>query len=329
MTSIAVIGAGSWGTAIAIHLAKKGHHVLLWDRDLEKLRLMQQTRKNATYLSDISLPETITINFAFKECVSDVSNFFIAVPSHGFKDTLEQLAPFLKPNSLITWGSKGLFKGKFLHEVALTCLGAQHRYVAISGPSFAKEVALGLPTAATFASIDQQHADDAARLFHTNTFRPYISSDLPGVEICGVIKNVLAIGVGISDGLGFGANARSALITRGLVEMTQLAQKLGGHEKTIYGLAGVGDLILTATDNQSRNRRFGLALGSGLSMQEAQADINQVVEGMRNADEVFQLAKQHKVHLPICTQVYQVLYQGLHPREAVKNLLEREIKNEL
>lgn len=329
MAEIAVLGAGSWGTAIAVHLARNGHQVRLWDRNQQHLQNIQITRLNARYLPEIHVPETIAIQPDLLSCLRNIHCFFIAVPSHAFIELLTQMAvaPPIK-NSLITWGSKGLFNGQFLHQAALEILGSEHQYVAISGPSFAQEVAAGLPTAVTFASNVKQHAETAAKLFHSQTFRPYVSTDMQGVEIAGVVKNVIAIAVGISDGLGFGANARSALITRGLAEMTQLGMTLGGKINTFYGLAGVGDLILTATDDQSRNRRFGIALGKGLDSEAAKNKIGQVVEGARNALEVFHLAQKHQVEMPICEQVYQVLYQNLAPSVAVKNLLQRELKAE-
>ncbi len=328
MADFVVLGAGAWGTAIAVHLASNGHQIHLWDRDEKKLLQMQATRINTTYLPTILLPPSITIYTNLKDCINHGNNFFIAVPSHGFVRLLTDIAPQLKKNSLIAWGTKGLIHGKFLHFVASDCLGDDYQFVAISGPSFAKEVALGLPTAVTFASNVQEYAEVAAKLFHSKTFRPYVSTDLLGVEIGGVVKNIIAIAVGISDGLGFGANARAALITRGLSEMTQLGLHLGGKVSTFYGLAGVGDLILTATDNQSRNRRFGIALGEGLTIDAAKKKIGQVVEGARNSFEVFQLAQAQGIEMPICEQVYRVLYQSLPPSEAVANLLQREMKAE-
>lgn len=328
MAEIAVLGAGSWGTAIAIHLARNGHRVSLWDRDTQKLQNMEKSRGNSRYLPKILLPETIKYQADLASCITGIHTFFIAVPSHGFVDLLTQMLPKLSEKSLITWGSKGLINGRFLHQIAAEIIGFDHQFVAISGPSFATEVALGLPTAVTFASKVKEHAEHAAKLFHSQTFRPYVSTDVQGVEIGGVVKNVIAIAVGISDGLGFGANARAALITRGLAEMTQLGLKLGGSVNTFYGLAGLGDLILTATDNQSRNRRFGIALGEGCSIDAAKEKVGQVVEGARNAEELFQLAKKHQVEMPICEQVYQVLYQSLAPADAVKNLLQRDIKSE-
>lgn len=328
MAEIAILGAGSWGTAVAVHLARNGHHIHLWDRDENKLRQMQATRINAAYLPSILLPPNIIFHTDLKNCAAHASSFFIAVPSQGFVDLLTQLAPQLTPNSLVMWGTKGLVNSKFLHSVAVDCLGVNHQLVAVSGPSFAKEVALGLPTAVTVAASVRKEAEAAAKLFHSKMFRAYVSTDIIGVEIGGVVKNVIAIATGISDGLGFGANARAALITRGLTEMTQLGTKLGGKISTFYGLAGVGDLILTATDNQSRNRRFGIALGEGLTADAAKIKIGQVVEGARNANELFQLAQDHCVEMPICQQVYRVLYQALPAAEGVKNLLERKMKAE-
>lgn len=328
MTAITILGAGSWGTAIAMHLARNGHQVRLWDRDTTKLRTMMDTGCNPRYLADFSLPAAIHICLSLSEALDAVTDIFIAVPSHGFQTCLENIKPYLVKTSRIAWGSKGLSQGKLLHDVAREVLGKEIPVAVLSGPSFAIEVAKGLPTAITIASNDQAFAATLCHLFHSATFRPYTSKDIIGVEIGGVIKNVLAIAIGISDGLGYGANARCALITRGLAEMVRLGLKLGGEQPTFYGLAGVGDLILTATDNQSRNRRFGLALGEGQSILAAKESIGQVVEGARNAKELQQLCAKLEVEIPICEQVYKVLYANLSPQDAVANLLSRDIKSE-
>jgi len=328
MRSITILGAGSWGTAIAIHLARNGHRITLWDRDEENLRAMQSTRRNSRYLSDFPLPKEIDISFDLSQAVADTTDIFVAVPSHAFSDCLTAIKPSLNSAARISWGSKGLSNGELLHNVAHTILGEQHPLALLSGPSFATEVAKGLPTAITIASDNPRFASDLSHLFHSATFRPYISTDMIGVEISGVVKNVLAIAIGISDGIGYGANARCALITRGLAEMVRLGTQLGGHVETFYGLAGVGDLILTATDNQSRNRRFGLALGEGMTINDAKAGIGQVVEGARNAAEVHHLAQKMAVEMPIAEQVYALLYENLSPQTAVANLLSRDMKSE-
>lgn len=327
--SIAVLGAGSWGSAIAIHLARNGHDIRLWEHNPERLQQLAKLRVNQNYLPEVPFPENITMEADLAQCVKGVPIIFIAVPSHAFSALLTNIKPSLVKDALVSWGTKGLFHGKFLHEVARDSLGKKHRLAVVSGPSFAKEVAKHLPTAVTVASAHQASAELLIHCFHSETFRPYISSDIQGVEVGGVVKNVLAIAVGISDGLGFGANARSALITRGLAEMKALGKHLGAKEDTFNGLAGMGDLILTATDNQSRNRRFGLALGEGISIDAAKEKVGQVVEGARNAKEIHDLAQSLSIDMPICEQVYQVIHQSVMPTEAVRNLLDRDIKSEL
>lgn len=328
MSQIAILGAGSWGTAIAIHLARNGHSVNLWDRNAAKLRAMAESRRNPRYLSEHILPTGIHIFHSFEEAIHSCRDIFIAVPSHGFADCLQAIKPKLTSDSRISWGSKGLADGKLLHTVAQGILGKSIALAVLSGPSFATEVAKGLPTAIVVASTDPVVAAELCDIFHSTTFRPYSSDDIIGVEIGGVVKNVLAIAIGVSDGLGYGANARSALITRGLAEMVRLGMQLGGKAQTFYGLAGVGDLILTATDNQSRNRRFGLALGGGASIETAKEQIGQVVEGARNAKEIYDLSLQINVDMPICEQVYALLYNNLPAQDAVNNLLTRDIKAE-
>ena len=326
--TIAILGAGSWGSAIAVHLARNGNNIRLWGHDPKRLQQLTQARVNQTYLPDVIFPENIVMEADLAECVKDAAIIFVAVPSHAFSALLTNLKPLLIKDAIVSWGTKGLFHGKFLHEVAFGILGKAHPLAVISGPSFALEVAKHLPTAVTVASKHQSSAELLIECFRSETFRTYISSDIQGVEIGGVVKNVLAIAVGISDGLGFGANARAALITRGLAEMKALGKQLGAKEDTFNGLAGIGDLILTATDNQSRNRRFGLALGEGISISAAQEKIGQVVEGARNAREIHELAKTSGIDMPICEQVYQVIYQSVMPTEAVRNLLDRDLRPE-
>lgn len=326
--TIAVLGAGSWGSAIAIHLARNGHNIRLWEHNPERLQQLAQARVNQNYLPDVIFPETIHMEADLAECVKGVGIIFVAVPSHAFSNLLTNMKPFLAKEAIVSWGTKGLFQGKFLHEVARDILGKAHPLAVVSGPSFAKEVARHLPTAVTVASKHQVSAELLIDCFHSETFRPYICSDIQGVEIGGVVKNILAIAVGISDGLGFGSNARAALITRGLAEMKILGKCLGAKEETFNGLAGMGDLILTATDNQSRNRRFGLALGEGISISSAKEKVGQVVEGARNAEEIHELAKSLHIDMPICEQVYQMIYQSVRPTEAVRNLLDRGIRSE-
>lgn len=329
-TPILVLGAGSWGTALAIQLSRSGNPVLLWDHDPEHVAKLSQEHSNQRYLPGIPLPDNLTPTADLNQAVTRVQDILVVVPSHAFRDVLSKLKPLVKAGQRLFWATKGLESGsgKLLHEVARDVLQDKLPLAVISGPTFAREVATGLPTAITVASDNETFANDIAERLHTETFRAYTSQDVIGVEIGGAVKNVLAIAAGIADGLGFGANARTALITRGLVEIMRLNEVLGGQHDTLMGLAGLGDLVLTCTDNQSRNRRLGLALGEGKSLEDALASIDQVVEGVQTAREVHDLATRVGVEMPITEQVYAVLYEGTPPREAVHQLLQREQKAE-
>lgn len=327
---IAVLGAGSWGTALAIQLARNGVDTLLWGRDSEIMAKMAADRCNSSYLPDITLPDNLHPVSDLNRAIDAASDVLLVVPSHAFRSTLEQIAPQLNPGNRVAWGTKGLEPGthKLLHQVAQEVLGEEHPAAIVSGPTFAKEVANGLPTAVTVASNDSMTADHFASCLHGGTFRAYTAKDMVGVELGGACKNVLAIAAGIADGLGYGANTRAALITRGLAELMRLGTPLGGQPETFMGLAGLGDLVLTCTDDQSRNRRVGLALGQGKSLDEAVAAIGQAVEGVKSASEVLSLAQELGVEMPITEQVCRVLHDGISPRDAVAALLEREQKAE-
>lgn len=327
---IAVLGAGSWGTALAILLARNGHTVRLWGNEPDVMARMARERRNTRYLPDAPLPAGLAVHDDLVAALADRADVLVAVPSHAFRSVLTAIAPRLATGTPVAWATKGLemSSGKLLHEVAGEILPAGTPQAVISGPTFAREVAAGLPTAATVAGSDAAAAEHFAALLHGTTFRAYTSTDRIGVELGGALKNVLAIAAGISDGLGFGANSRAALITRGLAEMMRLGAALGGHRETFEGLAGVGDLVLTCTDDQSRNRRMGLALGRGQSREAAHQAIDQVVEGVDTAREIHKLGRRHGVELPISEQVYRVLYEGVAPKEAVHALLAREPKPE-
>ncbi len=327
---IAVIGAGSWGTALAIQFARVGRPTRLWGRDSSLLRGMQLTRHNTRYLPDALFPDTLQIEPDLHTAISGCSEVLVAAPSHAFRQLLIQLAQSMQPGMRLAWATKGfeLSTGKLPHQVAAEVLGADCPMAVLSGPTFAREVGAGLPTAMTVAASTADYALELARSISGHNFRAYTSTDMVGVEVGGAVKNVLAIGAAISDGLGFGANTRIALITRGLVEMTRLGVALGAQRETFMGLAGLGDLVLTCTDNQSRNRRFGLAFASGKTASEAQAEIGQVVEGYAAARAVVTVATQHQVDMPICQQVFRMLHEGLSPHTAVKELMSREIKAE-
>lgn len=327
---ICVLGAGSWGTALAISLTSEGQPAILWGRDASHISTLQSTRCNIRYLPEVSLPESLDISGDINEVIERAGDIIVAVPSHAFRSTLELIAPVCSDKQRIAWATKGFESGsgKLLHEVASDVFGQQRAMAVISGPTFAKEVARGLPTAVTVASNEDEFASYLAGRLHTKTFRVYTGSDVVGLEVGGAVKNVLAIAAGIADGLEFGANARTALITRGLVEIMRLGDALGGHRETFMGLSGLGDLVLTCTDNQSRNRRLGLALGKGDSLEDALASIDQVVEGVQTAREVNELAISRGVEMPIAHEVYRVLYEAAKPRDAVQALLSREQKAE-
>ncbi|WP_439056297.1 NAD(P)H-dependent glycerol-3-phosphate dehydrogenase [Serratia bockelmannii] len=329
--SMTVIGAGSYGTALAITLARNGHAVVLWGHNPAQIQTLQQDRCNQAFLPDVPFPDTLLLEADLARALAASRDVLVVVPSHVFGDVLRQLKPHLRPDARIVWATKGLEAetGRLLQDVAREALGEAIPLAVLSGPTFAKELAAGLPTAIALAATDAQFADDLQQLLHCGkSFRVYSNPDFIGVQLGGAVKNVIAIGAGMSDGIGFGANARTALITRGLAEMSRLGSALGADPSTFMGMAGLGDLVLTCTDNQSRNRRFGIMLGQGKGVQEAQHSIGQVVEGYRNTKEVLALAQRHGVEMPITEQIYQVLYCHKDAREAALSLLGRARKDE-
>ena len=329
-SEIAVIGAGSWGTALAIQLGRAGQRPTLWGREPEVILALEKTRCNSVFLPDIPLPETVCINADLDTVVRQHSDLLICVPSHVFRSVLESIKPNLLHGARIAWATKGfeLSTGKLPHQVAHETLGLEVPLAVVSGPTFATEVGLGLPTAMTVAATNADYADELAWRFSDDNFRAYTSTDMIGVEVGGAVKNVLAIATGLSDGLGFGANARVALITRGLAEMTRLGVAIGAQFDTFMGLSGMGDLVLTCTDNQSRNRRMGLALAAGKSVEATAKEIGQVVEGVKAAAAVRKVAADLQVEMPICEQVYQLLYEGISVEDAIQALMQREVKSE-
>jgi glycerol-3-phosphate dehydrogenase (NAD(P)+) len=328
--TISVFGAGSWGTALALLLARNGHRVTLWGHSPEHVAALNRDRCNRRYLPAAPFPDSLTVTGEFAVATQDCSTFLVAVPSHAFRNFLVALRPHFPEYPRIAWATKGLEgrSGRMLHKVVAEILGEDTPAAVLSGPTFAGEVAVGQPTAITVASTDAAFAEDMAGLLRNQNFRAYTTDDIVGVELGGATKNVLAIAAGLADGLGFGANARAALMTRGLAEMMRLGLALGGRRETLMGLAGVGDLILTCTDNQSRNRRFGLGLGKGLPKDEVTVQIGQEIEGVVTAGLIHRLAKAHGVDMPITEQTYLILNEGLPPAEAVRNLLLREPKME-
>ncbi|MGR5064553.1 NAD(P)H-dependent glycerol-3-phosphate dehydrogenase [Photobacterium sp. DNB22_13_2] len=329
--SMAVLGAGSYGTSLAISLARNGANVILWGHEPEHMAQLEIDRANEAFLPGVAFPDSLIVTADLEQAVKASRDLLVVVPSHVFGLVLGNVKPHLRDDSRICWATKGLEPetGRLLKDVAVEALGELVPLAVLSGPTFAKELAAGMPTAISVASPDDEFVRDLQGKIHcSKTFRVYSNSDFIGMQLGGAVKNVIAIGAGMSDGIGFGANARTALITRGLAEMSRLGAALGAQPETFMGMAGLGDLVLTCTDNQSRNRRFGLALGQGKDVDQAQDDIGQVVEGYRNTKEVWVLSQRLGVEMPITEQIYQVLYQGKDAREAAKDLLAREKKDE-
>ncbi|GFN46698.1 NAD(P)H-dependent glycerol-3-phosphate dehydrogenase [Candidatus Regiella insecticola] len=307
--SVTIIGAGSYGTALAIMLARN-NKVVLWGRDPKHIAALQNTRCNQANLPNIALPEKLLLQTDLAQALTASRNVLLVVPSQVFGSVLQKLKPHLRSDARIVWATKGLEaeKGRLLHQVAQDIVGKTVPLAVISGPTFAKELATGLPTAIMLASTDINFRQDLQQLFRSETLRVQLSTDIIGVQLAGAMKNVIAIAAGISDGVGAGANARAALISAGLNEMSCLGQALGADAVTFIGIAGLGDLVLTCTDDQSRNRRFGTLLGQGLNVQQAQEKIGQVVEGYYNTKEVWDLAQRYSVNAPIIEKIYQILY---------------------
>ncbi len=322
---VAVLGAGSWGTALAIVLSRAGNEVSLWGRDPRLVEQMRSLGHNPRYLPRCPLPPGLRLEGALDTAVSGADLVVMAGPSRGFRDLARQLAGCCGGGARVVWATKGFEpgSGRLLHEVAAEALPPRTALAVLSGPTFAAEVAADLPAAVTVASADAAFAVEVAETFHNPRFRAYTSDDVIGVEAGGAVKNVLAIAAGIADGLGFGANTRAALITRGLAEMTRLGVALGGRQVTFMGLAGLGDLVLTCTDDQSRNRRFGLGLALGRTVEDAQREIGQVVEGVNSARQASRVARQAGVDMPITEQVARIIAGETTPEEAVNTLLTR------
>ncbi|MFW2403257.1 MAG: NAD(P)H-dependent glycerol-3-phosphate dehydrogenase [Gammaproteobacteria bacterium] len=325
--SIAVIGAGSWGTALAIQFARAEQLTTLWGRADDEPERLERERCNARYLPDSPFPEDLRVDADLEKVVRNNHDVLIAVPSHALRSVLEEIRPFLADDHRIAWATKGfeVKTGKLPHQVAAEILGDTVPLAVLSGPTFATEVGKGLPTAMTVAATNADYANELATRISNESFRAYTSDDIIGVEVGGAVKNVVAIAAGISDGIGFGANTRVALISRGLIEMRRLGEALGAHADTFMGLSGMGDLVLTCTDNQSRNRRMGLGRAAGKNTAELAKEIGQVVEGVLAANAVHGVAQQLNVEMPICEQVYQILYDDLTPEQAVLALMSREI----
>jgi glycerol-3-phosphate dehydrogenase (NAD(P)+) len=327
---VAVFGAGSWATALAVQLCRNGHEVRLWSHAAELADAIERQRENSAFLPGVALPDGLRAVVDHADALAEATAVLIAVPSQFFARVVEDIGDLLPPDMGVLWATKGFDPAshRLLHLVTGELAGPRPMAV-LSGPSFAAEVGRGLPTAVTVAANDAGYAQRVADLVHGERFRAYTHDDLVGVQVGGAAKNVLAIATGIADGLGFGANTRAALITRGLAELIRLGVSLGGRRETFMGLAGLGDLVLTCTDDQSRNRRLGLALARGESVEAAMKAIGQEVEGVVTARAVRAIAADQGVEMPIAEQVHAVLYEGRTPQTATQMLLDRAGKAEL
>ena len=330
MRPIVVLGAGSWGTALAIQFARGGGPTVLWGRAEDEPEKLARERVNTRYLPGAQFPPALAIEVSLKNALASGDDVVLVVPSSVLRAVLTEIRPLLGPKSRVAWASKGfeLSTGKLPHQVAQEVLGPGVPLAVLSGPTFAKEVGQGLPTAIAVASPDEEFARSLAERISSGGFRAYTQTDIVGVEIGGAVKNVLAIATGCSDGLGYGSNSRVFLITRGLAELMRLGVALGAKRETLMGLAGLGDLVLTCTDDQSRNRRFGRALAAGKPVDEAIAEIGQVVEGYYAAEAVHAVAKRLGVDMPICGYVYDVLHGKVPLQDVVAAMLARAVTPE-
>ncbi|MFC1821160.1 NAD(P)H-dependent glycerol-3-phosphate dehydrogenase [Thermodesulfobacteriota bacterium] len=331
--NIGVIGAGAWGTTLANLLAEKGLQVDLWVREEDVFLQIKNEGVNRTFLPDMPLSAELNPVKTYEEAVADKDLVMMVTPSHVFRKVLTELQPLLHPQTALMAATKGIENDSLMvmSQVAESILPGEYRehFAYLAGPSFAKEVSLKYPTAVTIACRDLNHAERLQQLFYREFFRVYTSQDLIGTQLCGAIKNVIAIAAGISDGLGFGHNARAALITRGLAEMTRLGVAMGSNPLTFAGLAGMGDLVLTCTGDLSRNRNVGLKIGEGMLLSEILEGMNMVAEGIKTARSAYGLANKKQVDMPIIEQMHQILYEDKDPKDAVRELMTRELKVEI
>lgn len=326
---IAVIGAGSWGTALAVSLSGNGHIIKIWDVNAEHLKELEEKRENVKYLPEVKLPEQVQIAYTIEEALKGADVVLFSAPAQHFRSALENAIPFLQPEMVIVNVAKGIEQKtlKRLSEIANEKL-PNSRYVVLSGPSHAEEVGRGMPTTLVAASEEIELAEYIQDVFMTDSLRVYTNSDVTGVELGGALKNIIALGAGISDGMGYGDNAKAALMTRGITEIARLGVKLGANLGTFSGLTGIGDLIVTCTSMHSRNRRCGIMIGEGMEPAEAIKKVGMVVEGIYTTEAAYQLAQKEGVEMPITEQIYHVINGGSDAREAVKSLMTRQKKHE-
>lgn len=326
---IAVIGAGSWGTALAVSLCGNGHRVKIWDVNKEHLKALSEDRENIKYLPEVKFPDGLQISFTVEEAIEGAEVVLFSAPAQHFRSALDGALPYLKPEMVLVNVAKGIEQKslKRLSEIALEKL-PNARYVVLSGPSHAEEVGRAMPTTLVAASEESEIAEYIQDVFMSDHLRIYTNSDVIGVELGGALKNIIALGAGISDGMGFGDNAKAAMMTRGITEIARLGVKLGANLSTFSGLTGIGDLIVTCTSMHSRNRRCGIMIGEGMKPSDATQKVGMVVEGMYTTEAAYQLAKQVGVEMPITEQIYQVINENTDAREAVMSLMTRQKKHE-
>jgi glycerol-3-phosphate dehydrogenase (NAD(P)+) len=330
--SIAIIGAGGWGTALAITMARQGNDVRLWAYEPYLVETMIATRENPLYLPSIRMPESVRISHSMSDVLADAGIVVIAVPSHVYRQVFSSMLPLINADMLFVSAAKGIENDTLMRMSEVLAAVARPHFIpqvaAISGPTFAPEVARGEPTALVVASPDEDLRLLLQKEMSSPQFRLYTNSDLVGVEIAAAVKNIIAIAAGVVDGLGLGSNAAAALVTRGLVEITRLVVACGGKRETVFGLAGLGDLVLTSYGSLSRNRRVGIALGQGRTIEEVLANMRMVAEGVRTTKSVVELACKLDIEMPIAQKMYSILYEGRTPQDAIQDLMERKLKEE-
>ncbi|NLV89041.1 MAG: NAD(P)H-dependent glycerol-3-phosphate dehydrogenase [Tissierellia bacterium] len=327
---IGILGGGSWGTALGILLANKGYDVTIWLRDKYQVEEINNTRINNKYLPDVVLPPNLKVSNDLEYSISNKKALVLSMSTHGIRDVLSKAYSYIKPNQIIINVSKGIESETLLRisQIVEEFL-PENTYVVLSGPSHAEEVSKNMPTTVVSASRDKLAAEYVQDLFFTSTFRVYTNPDVIGVELGGALKNIIALGAGISDGLNYGDNTKAALMTRGIIEIARLGEKMGANINTFSGLAGIGDLIVTCTSMHSRNRRAGILIGQGIKVDEAIRQIGMVVEGIRTTKSAYNLAQKYNIEMPITSEIYGVLYEGKDVKNSVLNLMIRDKKNEL
>ena len=330
MTKIGVIGGGSWGTALAILLSNKKYEVSIWVRNKDQLEEMVKLRENKRYLPNVVIPDEIITTNDISEAVHNKDLLVLSIPSHGVRETLNNCKGYIKREQVIVNVAKGIENDTLLRVSQIVSeILPDNPYAVLSGPSHAEEVAKNMPTTVVSASTDKEVAKYVQDIFMSPYFRVYTNPDVVGVELGGSLKNVIALGAGISDGLEYGDNTKAALMTRGIIEIARLGEKMGANSATFAGLAGIGDLIVTCTSMHSRNRRAGILIGQGQTLDEAIESIGMVVEGIKTAKSTYELAKKNSVIMPITKEIYEVLYEGKDVKNSVVNLMLRDKKHEM